>query len=149
MAILTRLSAIAKFVCKAACAPSLYVAYCLLGAPRRGRRGQWGHRLIRYEHLCYVSMLCVYVTFLCYVSMLCIVMFLYYVSMLCFYVVYLLCSYIFHLFLGHFVGVDKVDGVSRQLLALCTIVTFESVVHRWLSLCETGQGGWKRREKNV
>lgn len=31
VAILTRLSAIAKFVCKAACAPSLYVAYCLLG----------------------------------------------------------------------------------------------------------------------
>ena len=32
VAILTRLSAIAKFVCKAACAPSLYVAYCLLGS---------------------------------------------------------------------------------------------------------------------
>lgn len=31
LAILTRLSAIAKFVCKAACAPSLYVAYCFLG----------------------------------------------------------------------------------------------------------------------
>eukprot|EP00435_Cladocopium_sp_Y103_P005733 s3312_g1.t2 len=31
VAILTRLSAIAKFVCKAACAPSLYVAYCFLG----------------------------------------------------------------------------------------------------------------------